>query len=192
MESTARTEERPDALVSVFITDLASYNEGRLVGAWVDLSDHDEESLQEKIDLILAEGHKVCQKADLCLCAEHEEFFITDSETTIGLDIGEHDNPFDLLEVVGKWEELDEDDRIKVHYLLDHGGYDDLDDAISKADDVSYYPNTTMLELAEMFVDEGIMGDFKNIPCHYIDYDAVARDLAMDYHEIDGDIFRAD
>lgn len=189
MENTARTEERPDALVSVFITDLAAYNEGRLIGEWVDLADHDAESLQEKIDLILAEGLKVCQKADLCLCAEHEEFFITDSETTIGLDIGEHDSPFDLLDVIAKWEDVEEYDRPKVSFLLDQGY--ELDEAINIKDDVDYYPDTTMAQLAEQFIDDGLFGTIPDAIANYIDYDAIARDLAMDYTEVDGDIFRA-
>ncbi len=84
------------------------------------------------------------------------------------------------------------DDHDKVRYLLDHGGYEDIDDAISKCDDVSYYPGTTMLQLAEQFVEEGLFGDIPDRLQNYIDMDAIARDLAMDYDEVDGDIFRAD
>lgn len=52
-----------------------------------------------------------------------------------------------------------------------------------------------MKELAEQFVDEGLFGDIPSILASYIDYDAIARDLAMDYKatEIAGErlIYRA-
>lgn len=60
---------------------------------------------------------------------------------------------------------------------------------------IDIYHADSLRELAEQFVDEGLYGE---IPVHlqfYIDYDAIARDLAMEYTEttIDGDriIFRA-
>lgn len=40
-----------------------------------------------------------------------------------------------------------------------------------------------MRELAEQFVDEGLFGDIPERLAGYIDYDAIARDLAMDYAE---------
>jgi len=45
-----------------------------------------------------------------------------------------------------------------------------------------------MRELAEQFVEEGLFGDIPENLQHYIDYEAIARDLAMDYGEavIDG------
>ena len=49
--------------------------------------------------------------------------------------------------------------------------------------DVDIYELDSLRELAEQFVDDGLFGE---IPAHlqnYIDYDAMARDLAMDYSE---------
>ena len=40
-----------------------------------------------------------------------------------------------------------------------------------------------MKELAERFVDEGLFGEIPDHLAHYIDYDAIAHDLAMDYAE---------
>jgi len=51
--------------------------------------------------------------------------------------------------------------------------------------DVDIYPDMNMRELAEQFVDEGLFGDIPaNLAC-YLDYDAMARDLAMDYTEME-------
>ncbi len=40
-----------------------------------------------------------------------------------------------------------------------------------------------MRELAEQFVEEGLFGDIPERLQFYIDYDAIARDLAVDYSE---------
>ena len=49
--------------------------------------------------------------------------------------------------------------------------------------DVDIYEMDTMRELAEQFVDEGYFGDIPERLQFYIDYDAIARDLSMDYAE---------
>ena len=40
-----------------------------------------------------------------------------------------------------------------------------------------------MRALAEQFVDDGLFGDIPERLQFYIDYDAIARDLSMDYGE---------
>ncbi|HLP68685.1 MAG TPA: antirestriction protein ArdA [Rhizobium sp.] len=40
-----------------------------------------------------------------------------------------------------------------------------------------------MKELTEEFVDEGLFGEIPGHLAHYIDYDAITRDLAMDHTE---------
>ena len=40
-----------------------------------------------------------------------------------------------------------------------------------------------MTELAEQFVDEGLFGEIPGHLAPYIDMDAIARDLAVDYSE---------
>ncbi len=40
-----------------------------------------------------------------------------------------------------------------------------------------------MRALAEQFVEEGLFGDIPKRLQFYIDYDAIARDLAVDYSE---------
>tara|TARA_R110002074_G_scaffold148393_1_gene299702 strand:+ start:86 stop:607 length:522 start_codon:yes stop_codon:yes gene_type:complete len=83
---------------------------------------------------------------------------------------------FDACE---KWEECK-----KVRFIIAVGecGYDFDADAVS-LDDVDVYECDSMRELAEQFVDEGLFGDIPNHLENYIDYDAIARDLAIDYSE---------
>lgn len=47
--------------------------------------------------------------------------------------------------------------------------------------DADIYEAGTMRGLAEQFVDEGLIGEIPERLQFYIDYDAIARDLSMDY-----------
>lgn len=49
--------------------------------------------------------------------------------------------------------------------------------------DVEIYEDETMKDLAVRFVDEGLFGEVPKAFEFYIDYDAIARDLAIDYSE---------
>ena len=94
-------------------------------------------------------------------------------------------------------EEWDETQKINVIIAIDEVGYK-FDIATDSPDDfdVSLYQLDSMRELAEQFVDEGLYGEIPKSLQFYIDYDAMARDLAMDYSEITIDgtryIYRCD
>ena len=49
--------------------------------------------------------------------------------------------------------------------------------------DVDIYEMDSMRALAEQFVDEGLFGDIPEQLRFYIDHDAIARDLSVDYAE---------
>lgn len=49
--------------------------------------------------------------------------------------------------------------------------------------DVDFYELDSLRELAEQFVDEGLFGVIPERLQNYLDYDAIARDLGMDYSE---------
>lgn len=49
--------------------------------------------------------------------------------------------------------------------------------------DVTIYRESSMRDLAISFVDEGLFGEIPEPLQNYIDHDAIARDLAMDYSE---------
>ena len=50
--------------------------------------------------------------------------------------------------------------------------------------DVDLYQTDSMRELAEYFVDEGLMGEIPENLLRYFDYDALVRELAVEYTEI--------
>jgi antirestriction protein len=47
--------------------------------------------------------------------------------------------------------------------------------------DVDLYETESLRDLAEQFVDEGLFGDIPKHLAPYIDYEAIARDLAVDF-----------
>lgn len=86
-----------------------------------------------------------------------------------------------FLELVEVW---DEDDKRRYIVAVEECGYSfDLErDAIGDLD-VDIYEGMSLRELAEEFVDEGLFGEIPENLRFYIDYDAIARDLATDYAE---------
>lgn len=49
--------------------------------------------------------------------------------------------------------------------------------------DIDIYEVGTLRELAEQFVEDGLFGDIPDHLTHYINYDAIARDLAVEYSQ---------
>lgn len=159
--------------IRIFITNLAKYNEGFLVGKWVSLP-LSEDELWAEVKGILGND---------------EEHFITDYEAPFKIE--EYDSITDLNTLAAELEDMDDDDVTKAVFLVNEQGYD-FKDAIAKVDDVDYYPGLTLKDLAEQFVDEGLFGEIpEKIQC-YLDFDAIARDLGFDYTETPEGCFRCD
>lgn len=79
----------------------------------------------------------------------------------------------------------DEQQKQKVIIAVGECGYS-FDLASGDPDDfeVDVYQLDSLKELAEQFVDEGLFGEIPTSIQNYLDYDAIARDLGMDYSEI--------
>ncbi len=86
-----------------------------------------------------------------------------------------------FFEAADEWRE---DQKIKFIIAVGECGHnfdrasDDVDDL-----DVDIYEIGSLRELAEHFVEEGLLGEIPDNLAAYIDYDAFARDLAVDYSE---------
>ena len=61
--------------------------------------------------------------------------------------------------------------------------FDIVDNDLSVIENVDIYQVDTLRELAELFVDEELYGEIPESLQFYIDYDAIARDLAVEYSE---------
>lgn len=155
----------------IYLTNLAKYNEGRLVGKWVDLPLTDED-LTSRLHEVLGND---------------EEYFITDYESPIK--IAEYEDLVELNNFVSQLEELDECDQQKTLYLIEVMGYS-RQEALERYDDVIFYPDMTLEDVASELVEEGLFGSLSDTIKGYIDYEKLARDLSVDgYHETEDGTF---
>lgn len=162
-------------MMNIYLTNLGKYNEGELVGEWVQLPISNEE-LQEVFKRI-------------GINKEYEEYFITNYECDF-YEIGEYENIDTLNEIAEKIDNLDEEQEQVVKVLMSECGYD-LDDAIEKAENGDYriYSNCdNMTDVAYAVVEE--CDYLRNVPeniARYFDYEAFGRDLGIEgsFHFLD-------
>lgn len=162
-------------MMNIYLTNLGKYNEGELVGEWVQLPISNEE-LQEVFERI-------------GINEEYEEYFITDYECDF-YEIGEYENIDTLNEIAEKIDNLDEEQEQVVKVLMSECGYD-LDGAIEKAEsgDYRFYTDCdNMTDVAYVVVEE--CGYLDNVPeniARYFDYEAFGRDLGTEgsFHFLD-------
>ena len=90
----------------------------------------------------------------------------------------------DVAAFFEKVEEWDETDKQIIAIAVGECGYDfSWQTTEPDAFEVDIYAMESLRELAESFVEEGLFGDIPERLQFYIDYDAIARDLGMDYAE---------
>ncbi|MEZ5691665.1 MAG: antirestriction protein ArdA [Rickettsiales bacterium] len=86
-----------------------------------------------------------------------------------------------FIEAIGEWEEHE---KQAVIIAVGECGYSFDFESNSPDDfDVDIYHVDSMRDLAVQFVDDGIYGEIPANISFYIDYDAMARDLSLDYNE---------
>jgi len=151
--------------VRIYLTNLAQYNAGRLIGKWLDLP-LTEEELKQAFQKVLGND---------------EEHFITDYEADFRIE--EYDNVWELNRFAEQLEALDEHDQERLIYHIESIGYK-RQEALKHIEDVTNYKDMTLEDVAEELVEEGCFGNIaENIKC-YIDFERIGRDLSCDgYHE---------
>lgn len=154
--------------MKIFLTNLGKYNEGELIGEWIELPASQEE-LQEVFDRI-------------GINEEYEEYFITDYECDF-YKVGEHEDLDELNEIAEQIEELNEEESDIAKSLISELGYT-LDEAIEKVNSGDYriyYDCDDMEDVAYQVVDE--LGYLDSIPdnvANYFDYKSFGRDLEIE------------
>ena len=147
-----------------FITNLGKYNEGYLVGKWIDFPIDDDDFEKELASIGVVSG------------SMYEEWFITDYDCAL-FDMhdafGEYPNIDDINEVA---EALDcrEDEFVA---LLEVCSYEDALDHLED-EDFTFYYDMTLEDVAYELVDECY--NLPEIAQRYFDYKAFARDLSFD------------
>ena len=165
-------------MIRIYLTNLGKYNEGILLGEWVDLPvSHDE--LMKVFDRI-----KICHdKVDYSdkYGNPYEEWFITDYETDVdGIKIGEYDSLDNLNKLAETLEDLNDNDREIVEALLSEGY--SLDDAIDKEDDCIVYSDCNDMEdVARQYIEEtGLLNSVPENLRDYFDFEAYGRDMSFE------------
>ena len=155
-------------MLRVFLTNLGKYNEGELVGEWLELPAAEEE-VQAAFRRIGIDG------------VEYEEYFFTDWETDIeGLRLAEHMNLEELNELAAKYEDLQDWEKETVQAIMELEGCD-LEEAIEIRDHYSLYPDIhTNEDLGHYWLFEvGIHYIPDNLAC-YIDCEKFGRDVTLE------------
>jgi len=142
----------------IYVADLAEYNNGNLVGKWLDFNNYSDSSeVEEEIQNMLNKNG-------------NEEFAIHDYENDLNLEINEYDNVDELFDI---YELCDDDENlvkaiIEIHgseELVNIGNYYLLYDIDDEYDVGEYYAE--FLELCETTE-------------RYFNYKSFGRDILMD------------
>ena len=91
-------------------------------------------------------------------------------------------NIFYFIDAINEWEEHEKQALIIADGECGYN-FDINDNDLSVIENIDIYQVDTLRELAELFVDEGLYGEIPESLQFYIDYDAIARDLAVEYSE---------
>ncbi len=168
----------------IYVADLAAYNSGYLVGDWIDLPSSD---IWAEVQKVLDQGTSIRVFEGVYDGVPSEEWAIHDYEAPFR--IGEYDDLDAINKLAEEFDQMDDQDIKKVSYLVNYQG-EDMIKAVQHCDDVQIYEDMGYSELAAELVDEGYYGDIPDgTLCQYIDYDAIGRDLEIDYVQIDGDLY---
>ncbi|MBK8227477.1 MAG: antirestriction protein ArdA [Flavobacteriales bacterium] len=86
-----------------------------------------------------------------------------------------------FFEAIEGW---DDDEKTRVAIAVGECGYDfDLDKDRPEDIDMDIYELDSLTELAEEFVENGLFGTIPDNIRNYLDMEAIACDLGVDYHE---------
>lgn len=155
-------------MLKVYVANLGKYNEGELVGEWLNLPATDEEIETCMQNIKVAKG------------STYEEYAIHDYECDIdGVEISEY-MPLDYAnELAERLESINDTEAFSA--LLDyHSGF--ISDALDTYEngDYSYYSDVSNHEdLGQYLYDEGLLAPafYNNQICpSYLDFEAIGRD----------------
>lgn len=154
-------------MIKGFITNREKYNEGVLIGKWIDFPITEEEFWDVLGEIGITEGD--------------QDVFFSDWETAIDLDLSENENFEDVSYLAEQLEEINRQGEIdKLEAIIEATGYN-VYEAIDHMDDAVWYPNYDMVDVAEELINDCFgHRNVDEIFYRYFDYEAFARDLKFD------------
>ena len=190
-------------MIKVYLANLGKYNEGELVGEWLELPCTEEEMEQKLVEIGVAHYNDKGEFIQYVIETDakgyeyvYEEYAIHDYEVPEGLDleIGEYTNLDELNELAEKLDNLDDNDMDILKALVEVGNVtekdlyerdfqNDIDDAHAIYLEDSFASDEQ--RLGEAYIEQVYCGDLSQLSietlARYFDYEAFGRDLAMDY-----------
>lgn len=158
--------------MEAYVTNLAKYVEGQLIGKWVNFPIDEDDFMKELESIGVSEGG---------------EWFVTDYDSEKGEPyeaLGEYTSIDDLNEFA----KLEENEEFNA--LMEVVDYQEAKE-IYENESYTYYAGMTLSDVAYEIVDECY--ELPEIAERYFDYDAFARDLSFDgYSETENGVIRID
>lgn len=158
----------------ILLTSLTAYTNGIIDGEWIDLADNKAlETIDEFKD---ARG-------------EHE-FFIADSMMSVPMDISEYDDPYKLVDLVKRLENLDETQLEAYDTIMNELGWE-REEALDKVEswefDAIEWNDGTIEECVGRYYaeQEGYMEKENYKIRIYFDYESYGRDICIDNYVCD-------
>jgi antirestriction protein len=177
--------EFKDDTPKIYVADLKSYNEGRLVGEWVDLTDYDSgEEVSDKIASLMKEYSKKYHNG------EETEHSIHDYENFDSSLYSEYMGEADY-DIIIDTHKISEEKGIPAEVLQSIANDFSPDNLEEFVDDRYIGQYDGDYELGENYVDN--VGGIEGVsnPEYYFDYEALGRDLSINnYNEYDGHYFQ--
>ncbi|MGM9603280.1 MAG: antirestriction protein ArdA [Faecousia sp.] len=154
-------------MLRIYLTNLGKYNEGFLIGEWLDLP-----ATEEEIEEV---------KQRIGINAMYEEWFITDYETDIeGVTVGEYESISELNELAEVLEGLSGEELDKLEALLEYGCK--LVEALERIDDcLIWFDCEDMEDVAREYCEcTGLLDGIPENIANYFDFAAFGRDLSFE------------
>lgn len=160
-------------MIKIYLTNLGKYNEGELIGQWVDLPTT-EEHLQKVLEDI-GVSDRPDEEGNI-----YDEYFITDWESDIpGFRVWEYSNVGKLNEQAAELAELSKDQlRALEAYLQETSDPEGAIEHVKTGNYIIWTDCDDMTDVAQSLIDEsGILDGVPETLARYFDYEAYGRDL---------------
>ena len=156
--------------MKVWIGSEYDYNNGILNGEWVTLTGDYDDDLAAAMEKYSYGGKHDVSVMDTDI--DPEEPWTNGMASSMDLD--------QLEELIAKWDALNDYDKTKVKAAIEAQGAWCVMEIFDSLDDIEFWQNMTLMDVAAELVDEGAFGTIPDSIISSIDYAAVARDLDLE------------
>ncbi len=159
-------------MLNIYIANLGKYNEGELVGEWVNLpiTEEELEAVYKRIGI----SEEPDEDGNF-----YEETAIHNFDTDLPLEVGEWDDVLELSQMVEGYEDLDEWEQHTVAAIIEATGCT-LAEAVENVESYSLYEGVNSDEdLGYFYYESGAIEIPDNL-VNYFDFEAYGRDCSFD------------